>query len=235
MLWMCFWWSGVIMCKYCISVQTRVHTCSCIKPWGNWMCSLLYIFGLFRSTYSWCICHHVVSEWVGSRTLRPQDISAPGHFVTNFKPNAESPVELCLVGTVLGPNFQSVPTFRRSDAEVSRTTFFGAEVTWDGAEVSHAGPKCLGAEVSGNQWVERQLQFIVCGCPMWQRLTAVVVVLVSKYVKVSSLVQSIRRQVAAAWRRRCRLSVECLCTDWNLYVTFFPIKLHRGVTELRRA
>ena len=44
---------------------------------------------------------------------------------------------------------QSVPTFRRSDAEVSRTTFsVQKSLETVHAEVSHAGPKCLGAEVS---------------------------------------------------------------------------------------
>jgi len=52
----------------------------------------------------------------GSRALRPQDISAPIHFGTNFKPNHRW-------SCVLSVGVQSVPTFRQSDAEVSRTTF----------------------------------------------------------------------------------------------------------------
>jgi len=55
---------------------------------------------------------------LGSRGLRPQDISAPRHFGTNFKPNHRWSCVLSELSWV-----ESVPTFRRSDAEVSRTTF----------------------------------------------------------------------------------------------------------------
>jgi len=82
---------------------------------------------------------------MGSRTLRPQDTSAPRHFGTNFKPNHRWSRVMSELSWV-----QSVRTFHRSDAEVSRTTFFGTEVSWGSAEVSHVGPKCLVAEVSGN-------------------------------------------------------------------------------------
>jgi len=54
----------------------------------------------------------------GSRTFRPQYISAPRHFGTNFKPNHRWSCVLSELSWV-----QSVPTFRRSEAEVSRTTF----------------------------------------------------------------------------------------------------------------
>ena len=100
--------------------------------------------------------------YFGSRTLWPQDISAPRHFGTIFKPNHRWSCDLELSWV------QSVPTFRRSDAEVSHTTFFGAELSWDGAEVSHAGPKCLAAEVSCAE-VSGNLYFMAQLWNLWEQ------------------------------------------------------------------
>jgi len=51
----------------------------------------------------------------GSRTIPPQDISAPRRFGANFKPNHRWSCVSSELSWV-----QSVPTFRRSEAEVSR-------------------------------------------------------------------------------------------------------------------
>ena len=52
----------------------------------------------------------------GSRTLRPHDISAPRHFSTNLNHRWS-----CVFSELSW--VESVPSFRRSDAEVSPTTF----------------------------------------------------------------------------------------------------------------
>jgi len=88
----------------------------------------------------------------GSRTLRPQDISAPRHFGTNFKPNHRWICVLSELSLV-----QSVPTFCRSDAEVSRTTFLAQKCLETVLKClmrvrSVLVPKCLVAEVSGNRF-----------------------------------------------------------------------------------
>ena len=90
--------------------------------------------------------------WAGSRTLRPQDISAPRHFGTNFKPNHRWSCVLSELSWV-----QSVPTYRRSDAEVSGTTFLVQKCLETVLKClmrvrSVLVPKCLVAEVSGNHW-----------------------------------------------------------------------------------
>ena len=62
-----------------------------------------------------CCCRlGLLSFFSGSRTLRTQNISAPRYFGTNFKPNHRWSCVLSELSWV-----QSVPTFRRSDAEVS--------------------------------------------------------------------------------------------------------------------
>ena len=95
-------------------------------------------------------CMHLTLSYLVSRTLRPQDISAPGHFGTIFKPNHRCGCVLSELSLV-----QSVPTFRRSDAEVSRTTFLVQNcletvqkyLVWVRSVLV---PKFLVAEVSGN-------------------------------------------------------------------------------------
>jgi len=74
----------------------------------------------------------------GTKTLRHQLL-------------AESPVELCLVGIVPGPK---CPNFSSIWCRSVSYHVFGAEVFWDGAEVSYVGPKCLVAEASGKITIE---------------------------------------------------------------------------------
>jgi len=90
----------------------------------------------------------IVYRIQGSRTLRPRDISAPGHFGTNFKPNHRWICVLSELSLV-----QSVPTYRRSDAEVSRATFFVQKCLETVQKClvrvrSVLVPKCFVAEVS---------------------------------------------------------------------------------------
>ena len=69
-------------------------------------------WGWYCFQYCLSVCLSVCLS--GSRILRPQDISAPRHFGINFKPNHRWSAVLSELFWV-----QSVPTFRRSDAEVS--------------------------------------------------------------------------------------------------------------------
>jgi len=68
------------------------------------------------------VCLSVMHTWfLSDRTLLnlwEPDTSATRHFGTNFKPNHRWSCVLSELSLV-----QSVPAFRRSDAEVSRTTF----------------------------------------------------------------------------------------------------------------
>ena len=79
---------------------------------------ILLALSTCRSIYISCDILPTSCTSIGSRTLGPQDISAPRHFGTSFKPNHQWSAVLSKLSWV-----QSVPTFRRSDAEVSRTTF----------------------------------------------------------------------------------------------------------------
>jgi len=60
---------------------------------------------------------------IGSRTLRPQDTSAPQNWCRSLRP-----VELCLIGIVLG---RSVPAFPRSRHSCRSVSYhvFGVEVS----------------------------------------------------------------------------------------------------------
>jgi len=79
------------------------------------------------------------------------DASAPGHFGTIFKPNHRWSCVLSELSWV-----QSVPTLRRSDAEVSRSTFLMQKCLEAVLKClmrvrSVLVPKCHVAEVSGNR------------------------------------------------------------------------------------
>ena len=82
---------------------------------------------------------------------REPDTSATRHFGTNFKPHHRWICVLLKLSLV-----QSVPTFRRSDAEVSRTTFLVQKCPETVQKClmrvrSVLVPKFLVAEVSGNR------------------------------------------------------------------------------------
>ena len=85
----------------------------------------------------------------GHKTFRHQDTSAPT--LSRITGGAA----LCLIAKLLSW-VQSIPTFRRSDAEVSRTTILAQKCLETVLQClmrvrSVLVPKCLVAEVSGNQ------------------------------------------------------------------------------------
>jgi len=81
----------------------------------------------------------------GSRTLRPQDTSAPRHFcTTKLVPKFKTNHWCSLIGIVLGRSVPAFPRSRHSRRSVS-CHVFGVEVSWDRCR---SVPECLDAEVS---------------------------------------------------------------------------------------
>ena len=96
----------------------------------------------------------LVSSIIGSRTLRPQDTSAPRHIgttklVSKFKTNHRWS---CVSSELSWVEVSRLSHDHGTRVEVSRTTFLVSKCLEIGAEVSQSVlmPKCLVAEVSGN-------------------------------------------------------------------------------------
>ena len=157
--------------RWRLLIGRGVITWSCSKQSPGWT-KLMYLWrtAVVSTTQTltatcWTTSVKVSSCWLGSRTLQPQDTSAPRHFgitklVPKFKPNHRWS---CVSSELSWVEVSRLFLDHGTRVELSRTTFLVSKCLETGAEVSQSGlwPKFLVAEVSGNHWLDAAYNVIM--------------------------------------------------------------------------